>query len=212
MAIDRHYIFDKVNFFLKKENKFFTSSELHMTIGVDSFRRIGEELNYPKTNYSSIIASGEYQISTPSDFIKIDQNHELTVELSSTIYTLEPKTSKLIGRQNILDPTNAIPQNYYMETESLIGLYPPGNTSMIVVIPYVKYATALSSDTDTNELTENCYMAAVYWTVGECMLKDNDERFATYMQLYDREILRLKSKYGEMFEEDKDLMPDDRYL
>lgn len=210
MGIDRQYIFNKVAFFLKKENKFFTSAELHMAIGVDVFRRIAEEIDYPKTELSTYIASGVWKLSTPVDFLKIDQNREVTYQDDSNTYVLDPKTQKKIGRHNILNADPGTPENYFMETESQIGIYPPG-TSGSIIVPYVKIPTSLSTDAASNEIINQTYMAATYWTVGECMLKDNDPRFTTYQQLYNNEILRLRKRFGEMFEEVKDIEPDENY-
>jgi len=97
-----------------------------------------------------------------------------------------------------------------MESESVIGVYPP-SISGCIVIPYIKVPQTLAVDTDTNELTEKCYQAAVYWTVWQCMLTDSDERSAIYENLYNGEISRLKRRYGEMFEEDSDLVPHESY-
>lgn len=208
---DREYIFNKVTFFLKKETKFFTSSELHMMIGVDAQRRIAEDINYPKTNYSGYVASGAWRISSPSDFIKVDENNEVTYEDNSTIGVLNPERLKSIGRANILDATPGTPQNYFMESESLIGIYPP-STSGCIVIPYVKMPTSLSSDSDTNEITSETYMAATYWVVAECFAKDNDPRANTYDAKYQIEIARLSKRFGEKFEVEYNIEPDPDYL
>ena len=58
MAIDRKHIFDKAMFFLKKESAFFTSSEVHMAIGVDAPRQVARDLNFPKTDYSGAVGEG----------------------------------------------------------------------------------------------------------------------------------------------------------
>ena len=98
-----------------------------------------------------------------------------------------------------------------MINQTTMGIYPP-STSGTVVIPYVHAPTSLSSDPDTNELTENCYMAAAYFTVGECMLKDNDQRASFYTTLYEREIRKLKHLYGGLFDEDEAIEPHESYL
>jgi len=211
MPIDRRYIFNKVNFLLKQENKFFTSSEIHMLIGVDSFRRIAEDINYPKTNFSSYVASGVWSVSSPSDFIKVDATSEVTFQDSSDTYKLDPEIKTNIGRANILTATPGTPSNYFMESESKIGIYPP-STSGCIVVPYVSHPTSLSSDTDTNELTEQAYMAAAYWTVHECFLKDNDEKRAGKYEIkYLGEIKRLNKRFGDLYEVPHDIQPDEDY-
>ena len=211
MAIDRAHIFNKVMFFLKKESAFFTSSEVHMAIGVDAPRQVARDLNFPKTDYSGAVSSGVWQVTMPSNFLKLDSNAKPTFKDSTTIRDLAPKSQTNIGRANILNATPGTPQNYFMKSETVMGLYPP-STSGTIVVPYVKAPTSLSSDTDTNALTENAYMAMAYYVVGECMLKDGDTRTSDYYALYEREVKRLKRQYGELFEEDIDMMPDEDYL
>ena len=69
--INRKNIFDRVVTLLKNETKFFTSSELHTWIGVDSFREIAERVHYPKSNYSCPLASGVWTVSVSSDFLRL---------------------------------------------------------------------------------------------------------------------------------------------
>ena len=213
MAIDRLKIFNKVNFFLREENSFFTSNEIHQTIGVDAQRRISEDIDFPKTNVSIFMTSGVYTVSMSSNFIKVDATSNPTFEDKNGIIDLEDARKTNIGRANILKATaTATPSQYFMENESTVGIF-GRSTSGCIVVPYVKAATSLSSDTDTNEITENTYMAAVYWTLSEMFGKDNDQdRAAKYVTLYDKEINRLEGRYGEMYEIDKDLSPDVRYL
>ena len=211
MAIDRAHIFNKVMFFLKRESKFFTSTEVHMAIGVDAPRQVARDLNFPKTDYSGSVASGVWQVTMPSDFLKLDSNAKPTFEDSSSIMDLTPKSQTNIGRANIMSATPGTPQNFFMKTETVMGLYPP-STSGTIVVPYVKVPTSLSSDTDTNALTDNCYMAMAYYVVGECMLKDGDARAQSYYSLYENTISRLKRQYGELFEEDIDMAPSEDYL
>jgi hypothetical protein len=78
MPITRLDIFNNVNFFLKKENKFFTSSDVLTIINRDAFRRIAEDVMYPRASYSGALTSGAYLISTPADFIKIANNANIT--------------------------------------------------------------------------------------------------------------------------------------
>lgn len=211
MAFDRKYIFDKVMFILKQESQFFTSGEIHMMIGVDAFKRIAEDLDYPKTNYSSYMASGAYQVSAPSDFLKIDENSQVVYRDSGGYHELTPKKQTSIGRHIVMSATPGTPANYFMESESMMAVYPP-STSGCIVIPYVKEPTSLSSDTDTNELTRQAYMAAVYWVVQESFNKDNDPRSQKYEAKYQMEVNRLKGRFGEMFEIDYALKPHDDYV
>lgn len=211
MAFDRQYIFNKVMFILKQESQFFTSSEIHMMIGVDAWKRIAEDINYPKTNYSSYLTSGQYQVSAPSDFLKIDENSQVTYEDDSTIHELTPKKQTNIGRHIILNATPGTPSNYFMESETVIGVYPP-STSGCIVIPYVKEPTSMSADSDTNEISRQAYMANVYWVVQEAFNKDNDPRSAKYEKKYDMEIARLNKRFGERFEINYDLRPHEDYL
>jgi hypothetical protein len=209
--ITRKDIFDKVAFFLKKENKFFTSADVLSIINRDAMGRIAEDLMYPKTSYSTYVASGTYLISTPADFIKVDGNANVVFEDSNGIRDLWPKDKHEIGQAEILNATPGTPGTYFLESESKMGIYPP-STSGNIVIPYVKRPTSLSADTDTNELTERCYMAAVYWTVQECLITDSDDRFQGFYQMYDKEIGRLKDGYRRMLEVPKDLKPHRSYL
>jgi hypothetical protein len=216
MPIDKRYIFNKTMFYLKKESKFFTSSDVSMIIGVDAFRRIAENIDYPKSNFSTFIASGVWTVTMPSDFLKVDQNKDVVFQNATNTYKVEPKYQKDIGRHIILQPPGSqIPQNYFMEDHTTVGLYPP-STSGIIVVPYVSIPTSLSTDTDTNQLTETCYMAAVYWTVSECMLKDDDakddSKFTKFYTLYEKETLRLRKRFGEMYEINYDLSPHEDYL
>ena len=211
MSINRGYIFNKVSFLLKKEMKFFTSSDVQMTIGVDSFRRIAEDIEYPKSNYSGTVNSGLWTVPMPADFIKVDRAKDIVFADSTGIRKIRPQDQRNIGRDQVLSATPGSPENYFMEDQVTIGLYPP-STSGIIIVPYVSLPTSLSGDADANELTERCYMASVYWTVAECMLKDSDEKYAIYMTKYDKEIQRLRSNYGDMFDENKDFQPDQGYL
>jgi hypothetical protein len=208
--ITRSDIFNKVSWFLKKENKFFSSSDVLTIINRDAFRQIAKEVMYPRTTYSGYLTSGSYNISTPVDFIKVDSNANVVFQDGAGTRDLYPKDKHEIGLAEIYTATPGVPGQYYMENESKIGIYPPC-TSGNFVIPYVKRPTDLSSDSDTNELTERCYMAAVYWTVGECMLTDSDERFQGFRQLYDKEIRDLKDQYRRMLEIPKDIRPNRRY-
>lgn len=211
MAITLGHMFDKAMFFLKKESKFFTSNEVRTTIAIDSFKRIAEEINYPKSTHQVVLTSGSWIVSTPIDFIKIDPNSQATYYDGVTVTRIIPKEQIEIGRENILTAMPSIPQNYFLETENQIGLYPP-STSGRVIIPYIKHPTSLSSDTDTNELSEKCYMAAVYWTVSECLMKDSDERATGFREMYHNEISRLKSQYNMMFEIRRDMKPHQNYV
>lgn len=211
MSITYRNIYDKTMFFLKKEGKFFTSSDIKQTITVDSFKRIAEELGYPKETYQVILTSGSWVVSAPTNFIRIDKNSDMTYYNGVNVTKIEPAIQSDIGRDEILSAEPDTPSQYFMETENKIGLYPPA-TSGLVVIPYVKSPTVMSADTDTNELSERCYMAAVYWTVSECMLTDSDERYVGYRQLYDKEIDRLKDQYRIIMEIPKDVKPHRRYL
>lgn len=210
MPIDRKHIFDKINFFLKRENKFFTSSEILLSIN-DAFKRIAEDIDYPKTHYSTYVASGAWQISTPANFLKLDKNSQVTYEsVSGSINALKPKLQTDIGRDVILTQAPGTPESYFEENEAMLGLY-PASTSGCLVVPYVKAPTNLSSDTDTNELTEHCYMAAAWWVVSECMLKDNDQRFETYSKNWQAELNRLRRRFGNRFEQDHNLNPHPTY-
>ena len=211
MPINRGYIFNKVSFLLKKEMKFFTSSDVQITIGIDSFRRIAEDIEYPKSNYSGVVTSGVWIVPMPADFIKVDRAKDIVFADSTGIRKIRPQDQRNIGRDQVLSATPGSPENYFMEDQVTIGLYPP-STSGIIIVPYVSLPTSLSGDADANELTERCYMASVYWTVAECMLKDSDEKYAIYMTKYDKEIQRLRSNYGDMFDENKDFQPDQGYL
>jgi|TARA_Y100000310_G_scaffold192960_1_gene192903 hypothetical protein len=198
-------------FHLKQEGLFFTSAEINLIIGVDAFTRIAEDIDYPKTNYSTYVNSGVWQVSTPSDFLKVDENSCITYEDDSTIHELGPARLTSIGRNVVLNATPGTPANYFMEKEDMVGLYPPG-TSGCLVIPYVQEPTSLSSDSDTNQITRQTYMAAVYWTVHEAMLKDNDGRADKYLALYQNEIARNKKRFGEMYELDYAITPHEDYL
>lgn len=211
MAINRQYIFNKVAILLKNETRFFTSAEIHSIIGVDSFRRIASDIQFPKTNYSSAMVSGAYTVSMPSNFVKVDKESDITFEDSTGIRKLTPKTKKVLGRDQILSATPSSPENYFMENQSSLGIYPPC-TSGTIVVPYVNRPTSLSSDTDTNELTEEGYMASVYYTLLECMEKDNDQRYALYEGKYQQEIRRLRGIYDERFDVDEALVPDNEYI
>jgi hypothetical protein len=209
--IDLEYIFNKTVVLLKKETKFFTSSELHLTIGVDSFRRIASDLEYPKSNYSSVVLSGTWAVLVPSDFIRVDKTNDLVFKDSEGIHKLTSRTRKAIGRDEILSAAPSVPSNYFMEDQKTIGIYPP-STSGTIVVPYVQRPTSLSSDSDTNELTEKCYMASVYFTLAQCMMKDNDQRLTLYEVKYKEEIKRLRGEYDEMMEEEEFLSPSTEYL
>jgi len=213
MAIDRNYIYEKTMFYLKKESKFFTSAEVVSIISTDAFRRIAEEIGYPKTSHSSTLTSGAWVVSSPIDFVKIDTNLQATYSDGITTVDLKPKEQWNIGRSAVLTATPGVPQYYFMETENKIGINPPSyTTSGVVAIPYVKVPTTLSSGGSTNELTEKCYMAAVYWTVSECLLKDSDERSQAFREMYNNEISRLKSQYNMMFDIRRDLKPHQDYI
>jgi len=212
MAIDRKYIFDRVSWHLKKETKYFMSGDLHTLIGIDAFRRIAEDIRYPKVNMSAYMTSGQWRINISSDFIKVDETDDIVYEYSgSSIVKITPKAKKLIGRDQLMTASPGIPSNYFMENETTIGFYPP-STSGCIVIPYVQVPTSLSSDADTNQLTERCYQAAVFWSVSQCLLMDDDERYLVYQRLYDIEIARINRMYNEMYEEDKDVIPHEDYL
>lgn len=210
MAITLKHIFDKTMFFLKKESKFFTSSEVKNIIAIDSFRRIAEEIGYPKDNHIVVLTSGSWIVSTPIDFIKIDVNSEGTYYDGKNITKITPKEQTEIGREEILSATPGIPENFFLESESKIGVYPP-STSGQVIVPYVKHPTIMSSDTDTNQLTEKCYMAAVYWTVAECFMKDSDERYTIFKTHYENEVTRLKGQYNTLINSPKDIHPHEDY-
>lgn len=209
--ITRSDIFNKISFFLKKENKFFTSSDVLSIINQDAFPRLAEELMYPKTVYSGYLSSGAYLVSSPSDFIKIDSNSHVVFKDGSDTRNLYPKEKYELGQAEILTADPGTPSQYYMENESQIGIYPPC-TSGCINIPYVKKPTWLSSDTATNEISERGYMAVVYWTVATCMITDSDERFVGFRQQYDLEIARLKSQYRRMYEIQKDIKPHRNYV
>lgn len=209
--IDRQFIFNKVNFFLRQENKFFTSSEVLSLIKDEAFWTVARDINYPKANYSAYLASGAYLVSTPSDFIRVSPNDKITYRDASSYYELEPAEKTDIGVETILTASPATPEMYYPENEALIGIYPP-SLSGTVVIPYVKKPATLSSDNSTNELTEKCYLAATYWTVKECMLKDTDERYKVFEMLYNNELGKLEAMYNITFNTPKDIKPHKDYL
>ena len=212
MNINRDFMFDKVNFFLKKENKFFTSSEVMNIIALEAPRRVAEDINFPKSNLSAVLVSGAWTVNLSSDFIKIDPDKDVTFKYSGGTIKLKPKLQKDIGRDTILTADPSTPEYFFPEDEDTIGVYPP-SSSGILVIPFVKEPTSLSSTNASNELTQNCYMAMIYWTVGDCMLKDGDsEKYETYIKLYDAEIIRLRRRFGEMYDEQHDVIPHEDYI
>jgi hypothetical protein len=211
MTVTRSHIFNRVSFYLKNEHKFFTSSEIQTIIGVDAFRRIAEDLDWPKTNYSAYVASGAWTVTMPAGFLKVDQNSQVVYKDATGTNELTPRRQTNIGRDTIMTATPGTPVNYFMEKESVLGLYPP-STSGLIVVPYVSVPTSLSSDSDTNELTEQCYMAAVYWTVAMCFDKDADARADKFLLRYEAEIQRLRKRYEESFEVDRDLAPSEDYV
>ncbi|HEY6022211.1 MAG TPA: hypothetical protein VIY48_20790 [Candidatus Paceibacterota bacterium] len=212
MTVTYRDIWDKVSFYTKSEHKFFTSAEINSIITEDAFNRIAEEVGYPKANYSSYLTSGEWSVSSPSDFIKVDQDSQVTYKDATNTAVLTPTEQFAIGRDNILTATPGTPEHYFLESDTKIGIYPP-STSGCVVIPYVKRPTVMSSgDISTNELTERCYMAAVYWTVSELLIKDSDERASLFLDKYNAEIERLKSQYNMMLEIRRDMKPHKSYI
>jgi len=209
MAITKRHIIDKTYFFLRQEVKFFSSSEVYSVIENDAFRRIAEDIDYPKANYSSVLSSGEYIVSSPADFLKIDQNWSPVFKDAAGTRDLTPTTS--ISRATLLSATPGSPQEYTEWNETQFAIHPP-STSGICVLPYVKNPSMLSGDSDTNELTENCYMAAVYYTVQECMMKDNDPRAQYWEGKYNAEIGRLRKRFNEKYEVGFDMTPARDYL
>jgi len=179
-TVTKKRIFDKVVFHLKNETKFFTSGDLHTMIGVDVWKKLAEDIDYPIGYISSVVSVGEWQIATPTDFIKVKQHKE------STLRKPDPSITVASG----------VPDNYWLDDTETIAWYPPSTGSQTVVIPYVKEPTSLSSDNSTNELTERGFNAAVYWVVSECMLRDNDARYTSYLSLYQNEVVRLNSILG----------------
>ncbi len=207
MTITRADIWNEINFQLKKENKFFTSSDIHRVINQVAVRRIAEDISYPRTNFSAYVTSGQYLLSAPSDFIKVDQNSWVTYEsISGTISKLHPKELRKIGTDNVLTATPGTPENYFMQDEATFGLYPP-STSGCVVIPYVYRPTDLSSDTSGNQITERCFMAIVYKSCEHLLAADSDTRSLFFEKKYDVEIKRLKGQYNEMLEITRDMSP-----
>jgi len=216
MTITYRDIWDKVSFYVKGEHKFFTSAQIKSIITEDAFNRIAEEVGYPKSNHSSYLTSGEWVVSSPANFIKVDANSQVTYKDASNTIRLKPKEQIAIGRDNILTATPGTPSDYFLESDTKIGIYPPC-TSGCVVIPYVSRPSwtsgvALVDDTSTNELTERCYMAAVYWTVSENFIKDGDERGTGFREMYHNEISRLKSQYNMMLEIRRDVKPHAQYI
>lgn len=211
MAITFKYMFDKSMFFLKNESKFFTSADVKNMLAIDSFKRISEEIGYPKGTHTVYLTSGSWIVSAPIDFIKVDVNSDVTYYNGSSITKVKPKEQSEIGRAEILGANPSIPTNYFLESETKIGFYPP-STSGQVLIPYVKHPTIMSSDTDTNELSERCYMAAIYWTVSECLMRDKDERASGFREMYHNEVNRLKTQYNMMLDIKKHMYPHRDYL
>jgi len=212
MAINRLSIWNEVNFQLKKENKFFTSSDILRTINDIAMRRVAEDVSYPRTSYSTYMTSGQYIVSSPIDFIKVDQNSWVTYESTSgNISKLKPKELREIGTENVLTAKPAtVPQNYFMQNENLFGVYPP-STSGCIVIPYVHRPTDLSGDADVNEITERSFLAVVYKSCEHLMAADSDERSLFYKNEYDGEIKRLKGQYNSMMEITRDMKPSKDY-
>lgn len=183
-VITRKWIFDKVVFLLKNETKFFTSSNLMTLIGVDVWKKIAEDVEYPVGYLSSVVAAGAYSMSTPSDFIKLKSHKEVSLRKPDPTITI----------------ASGVPDNYWLDDYGQIFWYPPSTAgSLTVVVPYVQEPTSLSSDSATNELTERGCNAATYWVVSECMLRDNDQRYTAYLQLYQNEIQRMRSMLGDIF-------------
>lgn len=180
-AINRLRIFNKVSFLIKDELTFFTSAEIMQMVGVDVWKRIAEDVGYPRTILSTVVTSGSWMVSSPNDLVRLYEMAEFSIRKEE---------------DKILVPS--VPHNYWMETTNYIGIY-PASTSGLVNIPYVKEPTSLSSDSASNELSERCYTAAAYWIAGECMLKDNDQRYKDFTALYDKEILRLQKLYGTRY-------------
>lgn len=180
--INRQWVFNNVMWHLKNETKFFTSSAIMQMVGVDVWKKISEDIEYPTANISVVVSAGSVSVSTPSDFVKL-KNHKTTV-------------------MRMLDPTitmaSGVPDNYWLDDYGVINWYPPSIGAGTVIIPYVNEPTSLSTDAGVNELTERGCHAAVYWIVSECMLRDNDSRYTAYLSLYQNEVARLKSLYGEI--------------
>jgi hypothetical protein len=181
-TVTKQRIFNKVVFHLKNETKFFTSNDLATMIGVDVWKKLAEDIEYPIGYISSIVSVGAHSLSTPSDFIKCKQHKENTLR--------KPDPSITVA--------SGVPDNYWLDNTGQIGWYPPATGTQTVVIPYVKEPTSLSGDSSTNELTERGFNAAVYWVVSECMLRDNDARYTSFLSLYQNEVARLNGILGGM--------------
>jgi hypothetical protein len=180
-TITRQWIFDKVVFHLKNETKFFTSSVLLQMIGVDVWKRIAEDVEYPTATMSAAVSSISVSVSTPSDFIKVRQHKEIF---------LRKENEAITNASNV-------PTNYWLDDTGLVNFYPPVTTTNIQ-IPYVSEPTSLSTDAATNELTERGRYAAIYWVVSECMLRDNDARYTSFLALYNNEVQRLRGIFGDI--------------
>ena len=212
MSITRLDIWNEINFQLKKENKFFTSSDIHRTINQVANRRVAEDVSYPRTSFSTYVTSGQYLISAPGDFIKVDQNSWVTYESTSgNVTKLKPRELRDIGTDNVLTATPGTPGNYFMQNEATFGVYPP-STSGCVVIPYVYRPTDLSSDTSGNQITERCYMAIVYKSCESLLAADSDTRSLFFEKKYEYEVKRLRGQYNEMLEITRDAKPHKDYV
>lgn len=181
-VINRQWIFNNVMFHLKNETKFFTSSAIMQMVGVDVWKKIAEDVEYPIAYLSINASAGAASVSTPNDFVKV-KNHKTT-----TLRLLDPTVTMASG----------VPDNYWLDDFGIINWYPPSIAAVTVIIPYVNEPTSLSTDVATNELTERACHAAVYWIVSECMLKDNDQRYTAYLSLYQNEVNRLSRTMGEI--------------
>lgn len=183
MAIDRLWIFNRVQFHLKNETNFFTSTPLINLVSVDAWIKIAGDVGYPRTALSTTVTQGQFQVAAPSNFLRLDDCKDFEFR-----------------KDNGIDSMPEVPDNYYLDNNNMIGFYPPAIKAGTVKIPYVMTPTSLSSDTSTNELTDKCADAAIYYIASECMLRANDPKHEIYVAKYDKEIERLKRIYGTKYE------------
>ncbi len=217
---------NKIRFFLNEQTEsFWLDADINTAIN-DAGKEVSKEIRFPRTNFSSALTSGQYQVNLSTNWTFINQDkgvfyvsRNYSGDFADAI-ELHPSTVADIGQEEVENATPSTPEKYYPLTETTIGVYPPiAETSGTSYSGYVKCylvvpPTVMDTDGETSEILDWTFYAHVYHATAECFGKREgfEEKQILYDNKYQNEVAKIKSDYSDKFGVDPHIKPHDDYI
>jgi len=186
--------------------RFWSDNELKNFIN-DACMRIARDIRLPKKSITGNLSANDTYFTVPNDFLSIDDELGISLNIGGTLHQLAPKRPTDIGRETLLKASAGIPEYYYIKDVDKIAFDCPLESSATYTLNYIYVPTTMSNDGDSNEISTFAYWAIIWWTLTMALIKDKDERYMNFLQFYGIEVEGLKTYAAEMINYDYRLTP-----